>query len=253
MALMLAPVALADWDEGGPHEMHYPQLPDPSGWDVAFNDYPLADDWLCAQAGPVEGIHFWYSWRSDAQPASINGIGVQIYSNNPCGPAGYSMPDQLLWQRTFGPGEFMTRYYGSGQQGWLNPVTGERVENDHFYIYQANIVGISDPFHPAEGEIYWLSLQVDATAECGWKTTLDRWNDDAVYWHDMNGYLGANANGFVAGDAGIGFVAMPESGYGVQGTMDSEGFDLAFVITPEPASALLMLAGLGLMARLRRR
>ncbi len=33
-ALGLALPALADWDPSDGHKMHYPQLPDPVGWDV---------------------------------------------------------------------------------------------------------------------------------------------------------------------------------------------------------------------------
>ena len=33
---MVAPAAVADWDPGDGHKMHYPQLPDPNGWDVNF-------------------------------------------------------------------------------------------------------------------------------------------------------------------------------------------------------------------------
>jgi len=31
-----APVALGHWDPCDPHKMHFPQMPDPCGWDVAF-------------------------------------------------------------------------------------------------------------------------------------------------------------------------------------------------------------------------
>ena len=34
MVFMLLGVARADWIEGDPYKMRWPQLPDPSGWDV---------------------------------------------------------------------------------------------------------------------------------------------------------------------------------------------------------------------------
>ena len=70
--------ARADWDPGDPYKMHFPQLPDPNGWDVQA-EYPyLADDWLCTQSGPVNEIHFWCSWKEDL-PADINSIEVGIF------------------------------------------------------------------------------------------------------------------------------------------------------------------------------
>ena len=41
------PFVMGDWDEGDGHKMHYPQLPKVGGFDVAFNQGRLADDWKC--------------------------------------------------------------------------------------------------------------------------------------------------------------------------------------------------------------
>ena len=57
IALLAVPAA-ADWEPGMPFKMHYPQLPDPMGWDVKFTDpIVLADDWRCTQTGPVDDVH----------------------------------------------------------------------------------------------------------------------------------------------------------------------------------------------------
>ncbi len=54
------------WQSGDPHKMHFPQLPDVEGWDVDVTYANiLADDWKCSETGPVEDIHFWYSWLGD--------------------------------------------------------------------------------------------------------------------------------------------------------------------------------------------
>jgi hypothetical protein len=54
------------WNVGDPHKMHYPQLPDETGWDVnATQPLVLADDWECSETGWVKDIHFWGSWRHD--------------------------------------------------------------------------------------------------------------------------------------------------------------------------------------------
>ena len=56
---MIAVPALADWDIGDGHKMHYPQLPDPNGWDVNLTGNKVFDDWRCGGSGPVDDIHFW--------------------------------------------------------------------------------------------------------------------------------------------------------------------------------------------------
>jgi len=65
--VVLVSLLLSDWDPGDGHKMHYPQLPDPNGWDVELLcDYiSLADDWQCSETGPVDDIHLWISWEQD--------------------------------------------------------------------------------------------------------------------------------------------------------------------------------------------
>ncbi|MDP8315048.1 MAG: hypothetical protein RAP70_08250 [Candidatus Celaenobacter antarcticus] len=69
--MSLAGFLMADWDPIPPenptnHKMHYPQLPDPFGWDVnATCPKVLADDWQCSETGYIWDIHFWGSWLDD--------------------------------------------------------------------------------------------------------------------------------------------------------------------------------------------
>src|SRR5262245_12758426 len=74
-----APVVRADWNQGDPFKMHYPQLPEltSTGLDVlataqgpgsASPSKILADDWLCTFTGPVSDIHIWGSWLNDRLP-----------------------------------------------------------------------------------------------------------------------------------------------------------------------------------------
>ncbi len=48
--LVAAGTVLAHWDPGDTYKMHYPQLPDPNGFDVSLA-FDLADDWLCTLSG----------------------------------------------------------------------------------------------------------------------------------------------------------------------------------------------------------
>ena len=104
LLISMSTVALADWSPGDGHKMHFPQMPDPNGWDVDFHDWYLADDWKCSESGPIEGIHFWISWRSDVV-VDIPWIKVSIFSDYPGPP--YSHPLNLLWYETYGLGEYI--------------------------------------------------------------------------------------------------------------------------------------------------
>jgi len=241
-AVMVASGARTDWDPGGPSKMHYPQLPDPQGWDVAFTTWvegveipvQLADDWKCAATGPVSDIHFWVSWEGD-RVGAIAGVWTGIYSNVPVGPQGYSEPGELLWENHFQPGQFLVRQYDEGPQGWYEPLEPDVVPDDHMLIFQVNIDRVPDPFIQREGEIYWLALQIPAlNGEVGWKTSLDHWNDDAVI------RLAVPNGG-------------PEPWHELHDPVTGESLDLAFVITPEPATLALMGLGAAALAARRRR
>jgi len=259
--------AQADWGPEDGHKMHFPQLPDPNGWDVSWyydvgEPIELADDWMCTGTGPVTDIHFWLSAREDAY---VNGdafdgdinvfssLDIQIWSNNPAGPNGYSIPDQFLWGWNWNPesgdpGNVTMRLYGQGDQGWHGPdlqPPDNFIANDHQNIWQVNITEIADynglPFVQQENEIYWLKIHINtdfvvdqsgftdgvADVQLGWKTSLDQYYDDAV-WYDIRTHEWVEL-------------------------VDEQGapMDLAFVITPEPTS--LALLGIGSLALLRRR
>lgn len=250
--------ARADWFEGDGHKMHYPQLPDPNGWDVNFNADVMLDDWKCSMTGPVEDIHFWLSNKGDVwnpqqlpEPCPISRLLVYIYADVPAGAdpdpdVTFSHPDwdQQLWSVDINapfeaPNPLCTvsiRHAGSGQQGWIDwqnsPQGGAGqtvILADHTEYYQINVTDIMMPFVQEEDTIYWLGLHVhtydDTKWAFGWKSSDDHWNDDAAYiWGGWNEMI----------DPSDGVTSM----------------DLAFVITPEPATlALLGLGVAGLLAR----
>ncbi|MBM4107813.1 MAG: hypothetical protein FJ255_03220 [Phycisphaerae bacterium] len=234
----LVPFAHADWNPGDPHKMHWPQLPDPQGWDVNMT-WPkvLADDWRCSQTGPVSDIHFWFSWEYD-QPAPIEWIDVSIHSDIPATPGSHSRPGDLLWARRFMPSMPNVRFrpYGQGPQGWYDPKTGLWRRPDHLAFYQANIDHIDNPFIQQQGTIYWLDLSIKLpdgiNRRIGWKTSRDHFNDDAVWQHRGE--------------------PPPWSWNELRDPITHESLDLAFVITPAPGTvALLGLASI-MVARRRR-
>lgn len=229
MILAISGAANADWLPGDDHKMHYPQLPDPIGWDVQFGWVDVADDWECTKTGPVSDIHFWYSWKND-NTAVVGAVNVKIYSDNPEGSGGYSEPDELLWERQFTADEFTSCWYGDGDQGWYDtdPTTGGWSFSDHYNFYQINIVDIVNPFLQKEGTIYWLNLTMNATYDVGWKTSQDHWNDDAVYRNYGQ-----------------------EDWAELRDPYTQESLDMAFVITPEPTTICLL--GLGTLSFIIRR
>jgi len=175
---------LADWDIGGPFKMHFPQLPDPIGWDVNVSDYTLADDFLCTGDGPVKKVHFWISWTNDVE-GIITNVHLSFHQDIPAAvsPTGYSMPGPLLWEYDFGELDFQYRFWDIGDQGWYDPVAGIWRKPDHQNIFQINVVlPVEHPFVQVFDTIYWLDIKLDVIGGlAGWKTTMDNWNDDAVF------------------------------------------------------------------------
>ena len=191
--LFVFALAFADWDPGDGYKMHYPQLPDETGWNVkACEGKFLADDWLCTESGEVSDIHFWGSWKNGYEGV-IHTFTIQIYSDipaDPQDPVSYSRPGDLLWSKTIPIEQVAIRHITPDPQkleGWFDP-PDNILPYDHDNYFQYNIVGITEPFVQEQGHIYWLSITADVAfdptgiqPEWGWKSTLDHWNDDAVY------------------------------------------------------------------------
>ena len=180
--LMFVVPALADWEPADGHKMHFPQLPDPEGWDVyATAPAVAADDWQCSEAGEICDIHFWGSWKDDVV-GTIEGFVVTIHANVPGPP---SMPGEVLWEQTFEPDDWVEVEIEGPPEGWYDPGTGEFFPANHIMYYQYNISGISDPFVQEVGLIYWLSISAQVAeeppAQWGWKSSVEHFMDDAVW------------------------------------------------------------------------
>ena len=246
MICFFSTLAFADWDPGDGHKMHHPQLPDPTGWDIDLTTDAIQDDFECSWTGPINDVHFWVSWEGDNAGPLNNIIWIDIGflpdvgADDPGNNLGYSHPgtglyDDPLWMQRFLPGQFSTRYAGSGDQGWAEPHNDIWKRPDHQEFYQINIKDIQNPFIQEKDTVYWLAIHIGVedyeNTKIGWKTSLDNWNDDATY------YL-ADAQH----PAGWRELIDPETGLSL---------DLAFVITPEPAS--LILLGFGALALLKKK
>ena len=240
LALSLPATARAHWISDDGHKMHYPQPPNPDGWDIDMTTYVLADDWKCSEDGPVSDIHFWYSVEydyGDVMPPHFAAVNVSIHDDVPAGAnPTYSHPGTLRWSREFAVLPEMIAGPWEGYQGWDSPLPDSDCRyDDHIFYWQLNITDIDEPFIQEEGKIYWLDLQIISPVDesVGWKTTYQPFGDDAVY---------QTAAGAAPTWAPI---AVCE---------DNQRRDLAFVITPEPATLLVLALGLiPALLRLRRR
>ena len=189
----------ADWEPIDGHKMHYPQLPDPTGYDVLCIEEQelIGDDWQCTETGDICSIHFWISWQEDIV-GQIAFVTAFIYDDIPAGVTEtWSLPGNPLWQASFSQtlvnnppqhGEFwINETPNMGDQGWYDPGypnPDNVVEHDHTVYYQVNMACPVPCFQQTEGNVYWLVLgiAVQGPEQVGWKTSQDHFNDDAVFY-----------------------------------------------------------------------
>ena len=260
--LFAAAPALADWDPGDPHKMHWPQLPDPQGWDVAFSSTAgvgngtLADDWQCSETGPVDDIHFWISVQqspSGTPPPVLAPFRILIRDDVPAGTipgVDYSTPGSILWTKDIDPADassYKIRSYGSGTQGWYDPWTGFANYPDHTDFFQINLTNLGTAANPVfnqnQGTIYWLEIGMLDAYDIGWKTA------------DLNSYPAPQTGQHFMDDAVYSLGPNPNSTWQdlyYPGSSPPKSLDLAFVITPEPATMLVLAFG-GLATMFRKR
>lgn len=233
----------AGWTPGDPSI--FEQLPNPEGWDVysewgrgpgADEGYGVADDWVCSTSEFVSDLHFWGSWKNDIVGETGN-ILLQIFEDGTGGK-----PGEKLWEHVVAETEYDIRLYTTGDQGWYDP----RGEDDwdrhnHDNMYEYNINFIDNPFYQEAGNTYWLMVSMNYTGcEWGWKTSTDNGLNTAVFW-DKFGHHGWEWQKLYE----------PKRWAEEEMGRPPEPMGMAFVLTPEPATLLLL--GLGGLAILRRR
>ncbi len=250
-------IAFGDWLPGQPAK--WVQLPDLSqtGIDVlATSPKILADDFSCKTPGPITDVHIWGSWLRDFLPqnaaglpdASLVSFNLSIHSDIPVSENNpFSRPSNPpLWQETFNPGQFTAKLYADHlEEGWYNPNTGEHIFPGDSQVWQYNF--LIDPATAfvqqgtsANPITYWLDVEAfpvslpGVQALFGWKTSLQSWGDDAVY-----------SDAITAPTPWTALV------YPSNHPLGGQSMNMAFVITPEPAT--LCLLGLGGLSLIRRK
>ena len=192
------------------NEPKWLQRPDLSykGVDVrASEPLILADDFDCNKTTRITDITVWGSWKGDILPpkgAQNVQFTLSIHSDIPDpdgqGPA-YSMPGEVLWHSVFMPGTFEVSIEKTGiEEGWWDPETllylfpGDTVCWKYvFYIPKTG--AFCQRGTPESPVVYWLDVQADPNdvsggAQFGWKSSLDKWNDDAVWAVGSEPYTG---------------------------------------------------------------
>ncbi len=191
LMISLQPV-MGHWNPDDGWKMHYPQYPDPQGWDVCLRKMVVADDFQCTESGAITDIHFWISWKDDLVD-NVLGWTISIYSDE------NSQPGQELWR--YHGGRIELRQEAPSTQGWLCPCLTDDNDNEndadsvitdnHTWYALVNITEIEDPFVQEEGQVYWLVIRANATLyesprpqpEVGWKTSVDDWGSGALWSH----------------------------------------------------------------------
>jgi hypothetical protein len=219
------------WNPGDPHKMHFPQLPDEAGWDVnATSPNVLADDWRCSETGWIKDLHFWGSWK-DGIEGQISAFLLNIHTDLPIGhpnnPFPYSIPGDLIWEAQISDFNAVAKDPPT-LEGWYDLSTGEILWDNHQAYFQYDILLPSSLwFMQQQGTIYWLEISAvvsDPVAVWGWKSSLNHWNDDAVWfdeapqiWVDIWEPAKPIVNGFTAQMIpGTQFVGTGEDAFGDQ-------------------------------------
>ena len=211
VSMPLGTMCLADWDPKDGHKMHWPQTPDPNGWDVQATYDPnqqmgivCADDWRCSESGWIKAIHWWGSWRYN-EIGTITSFVITISDNIPADEQiPWSRPGQTLVEYKIYPGEWTERGPFEGVQGWYEPQQPSWWPNDHTLYWQYNwFLDEKDWFWQEKGKIYWLSISAVVSEApsmlWGWKSTTEdlHFMDDGVWswWWNLNWFPLTYPNG----------------------------------------------------------
>jgi len=182
------------WQPGDDHKMHYPQLPDETGWAVnATQPLVLADDFRCMQTGLIKDVHWWGAWMQGIEGEVLSFV-LSLRADIPADPPSipYSRPGITLWEVEI-PGMPGTPVDPSTMEGWYDPAQGLIIPDDHQAYFQYDVcLDEQYWFHQDSNTIYWLNITAivedPGATQWGWKSTQDHWNDDAVYafWGNLD-------------------------------------------------------------------
>ncbi|MBN1796579.1 MAG: hypothetical protein JW804_07895 [Sedimentisphaerales bacterium] len=194
-------------DEPGPI-IKWEQKPDltETGIDVnATEPMLLADDFNCNTTGDITKIVVWGSWLNDELPEgdpNLVRFTLSIHNDmpvgDPCNPDQWSKPRDTLWYKVFDPGMFTAEIEREQiEEGWMDPPINYIFPADTVCWKYTFTIDRNETFEqlgtPNEPIIYWLDVQAKPFApyaKFGWKTSINHWNDDAVWGMGIEPYPG---------------------------------------------------------------
>ncbi len=151
----------------------------------------LADDFYCDITGPVSDIHLWGSWLSNVH-GTITNFWLGIYSDVPAvtnfasGQVTNSHPGVLLWQQSFGLGQYAESPNATGSELFYDPSTGSFTGTDtqawYYCFYPTN--AFKQQGTATAPTNYWLAVYAQVanqTGTYGWKTSVYPYHDPAVW------------------------------------------------------------------------
>ena len=145
-------------------------------------------------------------------------------------PTGYSMPGKVLWRKEFGRGELAVEPIQGQTQSYYSPANQTFERSNHLMVYKYTFdIDPAEAFRqtgtPSHPTVYWLTAQGQVVhapgsvaTRLGWKTSLDHWNDDAVWVEAQESYSGSSWG---------------ELRYPKEHPLGSRSIDLAFEIETE--------------------
>ncbi len=226
---LLVTIASASWQVGDGHKMHYPQTPDMNGWSVgAYSFTPVADDWTCSETGPVSNVYLWFSSDQELTAGDLS-FSLLISENDSSGT--YDKPGSTVWQHDELNPDDGSLYYTVELWDTGNIGEYDSPQDDYNQVYLISIENLPDPFIQQEGSSYWLSLYYYSTViNTGWVTSDQHHGTNALR-------MNINTQEFEP-------IYEPGTGGAI---------DMAFVITPEPCTAILLLTGSAIILRRKRK
>ncbi|MHC4648842.1 MAG: DUF7901 domain-containing protein, partial [Planctomycetota bacterium] len=192
-------------------------------------DRVVADDFKCIKPTYITDVHIHGSWKND-EKGNIMQIHLSLHKDIPATPTTPSRPGELLWEKDFGPGEFvetlvyeLNDYY----EWWWDPYTaGSLTPAGDRQIWRYDIDINKDEAYKQEGTlanplVYWLDVWVRTDeGEFGWKTSRRHWNDDAAYFDTSGSWV--------------------ELRYPAAHPYGGESIDMAFAITTPPPPVIVI-------------
>jgi len=151
----------------------------------------VADDWLCEQQTPVTAIAWWGSYigyqyypcvNPALPPQKPDYFLLEIWTDNPTGPNGYSIPEQKIW-------EYRAAEYDEVLVGFDKyPHDPSPPPYRHEPVFRYNVRLPEDAWfcQTEENGVYWISIMavyqqdIQPEFQWGWTNHEHFFNDDAV-------------------------------------------------------------------------